>query len=208
MVSATRPRFVLTPKADGHDWQFTLKAVDGSEVLRAADQEPDVVGERLELLSVVRGLEALDQPSEVTVLVTGRYVMRGVLYGLAEWRRQGWIWERYGDWVPVTNSDLWQRLDRALEVHEVAFRKLRIDEPSALAGPNRPAGQVRRGNVRLRTSATFEARPRHPERAWEPEARRPEPRHEPAEAAEVARPGELLRRFVGLFLMGLIPARL
>ena len=32
--------------------------------------EPEISGERLELLAVVRGLEALDQPSRVTLVIT------------------------------------------------------------------------------------------------------------------------------------------
>lgn len=84
-----------------------------------ADEEAFTCGERLELLAVVRGLEALDGPSRVTLVTKSRYVSRGLRFGMAEWRANDWNWERFGRVVPVKDSDLWQRIDRALLYHEV-----------------------------------------------------------------------------------------
>src|SRR5688572_11721238 len=105
----------------GH-WRFVLESVDGREKLEADDEEPLTQGERLELLAVVRGLEALDQPSRVTLVTPSRYVSRGLRFGLKEWRESGWLWERFGEMAPVKNHDLWQRVDRALEFHDVECR--------------------------------------------------------------------------------------
>ena len=113
------PHFFLFSQANRgnnrDEWTFVLKAADGSATLRAADAEPDAHGERLELLAVVRGLEALDQPSRVTLVTPSRYVKGGINYGLPEWGRNGWKWEHFGEMVPVKNRDLWQRLDRRAE---------------------------------------------------------------------------------------------
>ena len=49
-------------------WHFVLESVDGSSKLEATDEEPELDPERLELLAIVRGLEALDQPSQVTLV--------------------------------------------------------------------------------------------------------------------------------------------
>jgi ribonuclease HI len=132
-----RPHFLLisqTPPDDAGRWQVTLKGDDGKPVFQASDREPDVRGERLELLAVVRGLEALAQPSRVTLLTPSRYVRRGIALGLAEWRNNGWSWEWYGQMTPVKNRDLWQRLDRAMSVHQVECRSWRFDPPHAVAG--------------------------------------------------------------------------
>ena len=110
-------------------WRFVLQAVDGQDHLVAADVEPDVRGERLDLLVVVRGLEALDQPSHVTLVTSSAYVWKGFRHGLDEWRRNGWQWEYYGEMVPVKNGDLWQRVDRAMRFHQVECRSLRFDPP-------------------------------------------------------------------------------
>ena len=116
-------------------WRFVLRMADGSEPVAVDDVEPEVRGERLELLAVVRGLEALDQPSQVTLITSSSYVRKGFQHGLSEWRRNGWQWEYYGEMVPVKNGDLWQRVDRAMRFHRVDCRSLRIDPPHRVPPP-------------------------------------------------------------------------
>ena len=144
------PHFLLfsesTRTADRGQWRFVLQSVDGADQIEASDSEPHVQGERLELLAVVRGLEALPQPSRVTLVTPSRYVNRGLSYGLAEWRTNDWQWEHFGEMAPIKNRDLWQRIDRALEFHSIDCRLWRFDcadaavkggdVPSSLAGPH------------------------------------------------------------------------
>ena len=108
-------------------WRFVLSEVGGSENLAAADIEPISCRERLELLAVVRGLEAIDRPARVTLVTNSRYVNRGLKHGLADCRACHWQWERFGQLVPVRHHDLWRRVDRALEFHEVDCRLWRFD---------------------------------------------------------------------------------
>ena len=125
------PHFFLTSEAHGSEsparWRFELRPSAGGETLEAADIELDARGERLELLAVVRGLEALPQPARVTLQTPSQYVRRGIAYGLEEWRASGWTWEHFGQMVLVKNHDLWQRLDRALRIHQVECRQWRFD---------------------------------------------------------------------------------
>jgi ribonuclease HI len=102
----------------GH-WHFALQDIDGRSQVEVEDAEPAVQGERLELLTVIRGLEAIDHPAHVTLLTSSDYVRRGIKYGLDDWRSSGWLWERHGQMVPVKNADLWRRLDRAMQFHTV-----------------------------------------------------------------------------------------
>lgn len=118
-------------------WRFVLRAADGSTRFEAADVEPDVWGERLDLLTVVRGLESLDQPSMVTLIGCTRYVEQGIQFGLSEWRDNGWRWEYFGQMAPVRDADLWQRMDRILQVHKVDCGQHRLDAgEELLAGPH------------------------------------------------------------------------
>jgi len=110
-------------------WRFVLEAVDGSTKLEVGDKEPEVVGERLELLAVVRGLEALDQPSRVTLVTASRYVSRGLRHGIQQWRDNDWQWERFGRMAPIKNRDLWKRVDQALNFHQVECKTWRFDIP-------------------------------------------------------------------------------
>ena len=105
-------------------WHFVLERLDGPERLEAADSEPDVHRDRLALLAVVRGLEALEQPSQVTLVTTSRYVSRGLRFGLNEWREAEYTWEHFGMQKPIRNADLWQRIDGAMSFHQVTCRLL------------------------------------------------------------------------------------
>jgi hypothetical protein len=87
-------------------------------------------GERLELLAVVRGLEALDGPARVTLVTRSRYVSRGIRFGITEWRANEWQWERFGRVVPVKDHDLWQRVDRALLFHRVECQSWQFEAPA------------------------------------------------------------------------------
>jgi len=116
-------------------WKFALTSTDGQQRMMAADWERDIPLQRLELLAVVRGLEAVPEPAGVVLLTESRYVRHGLKFGLAEWRENGFRWERFGEMAPVRNSDLWQSIDRALEFHRVECRQYRRDSAHAMSGP-------------------------------------------------------------------------
>ncbi len=143
-MDTKRPHYLLYSQADTRrqpgSWKVILKDAAGTVLFEAADTEPDTQGERLELLAVVRGLEALDRPARVTLATPSRYVRRGLAYGLEEWRANGWSWEWFGRMVPIKNRDLWQRLDRALQFHDVQCRYWRIDAPHESL--NRPQAEA------------------------------------------------------------------
>src|SRR5688500_859646 len=130
-MDSRSPHYLLFAHTDARSepacWKVVLKQADGSHTFEASDSEPEARGERLELLAVIRGLEALDEPSRVTLVTSSRYVRRGLVNGLDEWRNNDWAWEWYGQMVPVKNRDLWQRLDRALKFHQVECRRWRLD---------------------------------------------------------------------------------
>jgi ribonuclease HI len=135
------------------EWRFVLEALDGSARLEAADEEPDVEPDRLELLAVVRGLEALNQPSRVTLVTPSRYVSRGFRFGLNEWRENDWQWERFGEMAPIKNGDLWRRVDRAMRFHKVECRTWRFDAPETHPRVRTPAMKRRSPSHRRRETA-------------------------------------------------------
>lgn len=130
-MSVPAPHFLLLSQARvaagqqvlSGRWRFELRTPDGAACLAAEDDEPETSAERLELLAIVRGLEALDEPSRVTLVSAGRSISRGLRYGLAQWRESNWQWERFGQLTPVKNGDLWQRIDRAMAFHQVEWRE-------------------------------------------------------------------------------------
>ncbi len=149
----TLPRFQLTLQVGRggvpNAWRFVLRPADGHRVMAIEDREPDLFGEQLELLALVRGLEALDQPSAVTVFGCSRYVRHGVVHGLPEWRDTGWRWERFGQLVPIKGAELWRRVDRALQIHQLTFGTRRIDTSHGVwTDRYRVFGKRRKGGVR------------------------------------------------------------
>ncbi len=132
----SKPHFLLfsesrSEKEEREDtpgqWRFVLESLNGGQQIEAADLEVNTHGERLELLAVVRGLEALDQPSKVTLVTSSRYVTRGIRHGMPHWRDNGWTWECFGEKTIVKNCDLWKRVDQAMNFHRIDCRMWRFD---------------------------------------------------------------------------------
>ena len=74
---------------------------------------------RMELLAVIRGLEALNRPCQVTVYSDSKYVVDAFNQNWIDgWIRKGW---KRGKNEPVKNPDLWKRLLKAKEDHNVTF---------------------------------------------------------------------------------------
>lgn len=106
-----------TTLTDGR-WRFTIEAADGEVIFDAEDHE---IGDlnRLTLLAAVRGLEALDGPTAVTLLSNNRYLIRSLSKSLPRWRQNNFVWEHFGRRIEVQHADLWRRIDHALSIHRV-----------------------------------------------------------------------------------------
>ncbi len=113
-------------------WRFVLESLDSSRRLEAADAETADTPDRIALFAVVRGLEALEQPSHVTLVTSSRYVSRGLQYGLNEWRENEYCWEHFGTLQPIRNQDLWQRVDHALQFHDVTCRLMASEQGTSM----------------------------------------------------------------------------
>ena len=81
---------------------------------------PDTTNNRMELMGVITGLEALKKPCKVIIQTDSKYVVDGITKGWAKsWKKNGWV---KGDKKPALNSDLWNRLLNLLEKYDVEFR--------------------------------------------------------------------------------------
>lgn len=127
-MSITAPHYLLLSETHSDQsnlaggWSFVLERIDGAGRIEVADQEPDVRGERLKLLAVVRGLEAIEEPSQVTLITPHRFIGRGIRKGLSAWKENDWQWERFGAMTEIKNADLWRRIDRAKAIHTIDCR--------------------------------------------------------------------------------------
>ena len=74
---------------------------------------------QMELLAVITGLEALKKPCEVTIYSDSKYVIDAFEKNWIDgWIKKGW---KRGKNEPVKNVDLWKRLLKAKEPHQVEF---------------------------------------------------------------------------------------
>ena len=72
---------------------------------------------RMELLAVIAGLEALTKPCRVTVVSDSKYVVESIDKGwVLKWQKKNWFRTRD---ERAKNADLWQRYLVAAEQHEV-----------------------------------------------------------------------------------------
>ena len=84
--------------------------------------EAETTNNRMELMAAIRGLESLKKPSKVILTTDSQYVMKGATEWMAGWKRKGWL---TAGKKPVKNVELWQRLDKALQPHEVKWSWVR-----------------------------------------------------------------------------------
>lgn len=74
---------------------------------------------RMEVLAVIKGLEALKQPCEVTLYSDSKYVVDAIEKGwVKKWKANGW---KRNKTEFASNIDLWERLLKLLEIHKVQF---------------------------------------------------------------------------------------
>lgn len=84
---------------------------------------PKTTNNRMELLGVITGLEALNRPCRVFVYSDSQYVIKAFTDGwITSWQRHGW---RKADKTPVLNQDLWLRLLEAAKPHEINWNWVR-----------------------------------------------------------------------------------
>ena len=81
--------------------------------------EKQTTNNRMELMGVIAGLEALNRPCEVEVYSDSQYVVNAFNKQWVDgWIKKGW---KRGKNEPVKNPDLWKRLLKAKEKHKVSF---------------------------------------------------------------------------------------
>lgn len=74
---------------------------------------------RMELMAVIVGLEALTKPCEVEIISDSKYVTDAFnQHWIEGWLKRGW---KNSAKQEVKNIDLWQRLLRAKQAHNVKF---------------------------------------------------------------------------------------
>lgn len=81
--------------------------------------EPHTTNNRMELMAVIQGLQALKKPGCVVhIFSDSKYVLSGITEWLPNWKKRGW---KTAAKKPVLNVDLWQRLDELVAQHTIQW---------------------------------------------------------------------------------------
>jgi len=78
--------------------------------------ERNTTNNRMELMAAIRALESLKRGCKVSVTTDSEYLRKGITEWLEQWKSRGW---RTAAKKPVKNVDLWQRLEQAIEEHDI-----------------------------------------------------------------------------------------
>ena len=97
-------------------WGAVLVYGDKERLLKGG--EALTTNNRMELTAAIEALEALKRPCAVDLHTDSQYLKGGITGWIHGWKRNGW---KTADKKPVKNVDLWQRLDAAIQRHEIAW---------------------------------------------------------------------------------------
>ena len=73
---------------------------------------------RMELLAVIKGLEALKSSCTLDITTDSNYVKDGITKWIINWKKNGW---KTAAKQPVKNVDLWKALDEQVKEHKISW---------------------------------------------------------------------------------------
>lgn len=82
------------------------------------DGEALTTNNRMELMAAIMALETLKRPSHVELHTDSIYLRDGITKWIHNWKRNGW---RTAAKKPVKNAELWQRLEKAIQSHDISW---------------------------------------------------------------------------------------
>jgi len=80
--------------------------------------ERNTTNNRMELTAAIAALETLKRACKVQLHTDSTYLRDGMTCWIHNWKRNGW---RTAANKPVKNLDLWQRLDKAIQRHDIEW---------------------------------------------------------------------------------------
>ncbi len=106
-------------------WAFILRCNKTDKELERSDGEPESTNNRMELMAVIRGLESLKEPCEVTLHADSTYVGQGMTSWMKGWKSRGWKRKDGSKLVPIKNEELWRELDQLMQKHKIIFNHVK-----------------------------------------------------------------------------------
>jgi ribonuclease HI len=105
-------------------WTFILRHRTSGKSKEDSGGERATTNNRMEIMAVIRGLEALRKPSKVDLYSDSKYVVNAVTEWMPKWKRFGWK-RTLNAKEQVKNADLWRRLDELRQRHTLTAHWVR-----------------------------------------------------------------------------------
>ena len=80
--------------------------------------EEETTNNRMEMMAVIKALEAIKGSPKIELYTDSKYVMQGITEWLEGWKARGW---KTAGKKPVKNVDLWQEMDELVSQYDVTF---------------------------------------------------------------------------------------
>lgn len=107
-----------TSKVGG--WGVLLKHGEHTKELKGSER--NTTNQRMELTAAIEGLKALNTPCSVVVTADSQYLKNGITQWIKSWKHNNW---RTSSKKPVKNKDLWLKLDKLVQEHQVSWEWVR-----------------------------------------------------------------------------------
>lgn len=96
--------------------------VSGSHRKELWGGEARTTNNRMEMTAAIEALAALKRACRVQLYTDSQYLRKGITEWLPAWKARGW---KTAARKPVKNADLWVRLEREIQRHDVAWHWVR-----------------------------------------------------------------------------------
>ena len=97
-------------------WGTLLKY--GKHTKELKGHQANTTNNQMELMAAIMAFETLSKPCHVKITTDSQYVKNGITQWMAGWKKKGW---KTAANKPVKNKELWVRLDKAIQPHEVEW---------------------------------------------------------------------------------------
>jgi ribonuclease HI len=105
-------------------WAYILRHLPTGIEKADSGGQHNTTNNQMELLAVIRGLEALTRPCAVELFTDSVYVGKGLEEWMPKWKHNGWQRREGKKLVPVKNEELWRRLDQLTQKHRVKYTRV------------------------------------------------------------------------------------